>query len=106
LQYSWPGNIRELQNFIERAVILSPGPTLAPPASELMRLKRTDQTEPVKLVDVERAHIIRILRRVNGELTRAAALLGVPRTTLFYKIRRLGIDVAGIRNASHKSKAC
>ncbi len=94
MQYSWPGNIRELQNFIERAVILSPGPTLAPPLTEFVRLRETTPAEPIKLVDVERAHISRVLRQVNGELTRAAALLGVPRTTLFYKLRRLGVSVA------------
>jgi formate hydrogenlyase transcriptional activator len=104
MQYSWPGNIRELQNFIERAVILSRGTTLAPPVAELMRLENDSNAEPVKLVDVERAHITRILQKVNGELTRAALLLGVPRTTLFYKIRRLGIDVPRIRKASKAVK--
>jgi formate hydrogenlyase transcriptional activator len=98
-QYSWPGNIRELQNFIERAVILSPGSELAPILTELIRLREASPAEPVTLVDVERAHISRILRQVNGELTRAAALLGVPRTTLFYKIRRLGVSVPAIRKS-------
>lgn len=92
-QYSWPGNIRELQNFIERAVILSSGPALMPPLTELVRLKESIEPEPITLREVERAHISRILRQANGELTRAAALLGVPRTTLFYKIRRLGVAV-------------
>jgi formate hydrogenlyase transcriptional activator len=100
-QYSWPGNIRELQNFIERAVILSQGSELASIFAELIRLKQASPADPVTLVDVERAHISRILRQVNGELTRAAALLGVPRTTLFYKIRRLGVSVP----AARKSKA-
>lgn len=96
-RYSWPGNIRELQNFIERAVILSNGSTLTPSCAEMMRLKHPISIEPVTLIDVERAHIARILARVNGEMTRAAALLGIPRTTLFYKIRRLGIDVLSAR---------
>ncbi|HEX4166441.1 MAG TPA: sigma 54-interacting transcriptional regulator [Bryobacteraceae bacterium] len=105
-QYSWPGNIRELQNFIERAVILSPGPTLSPPFAELMRLKEAIPAEPVRLVDVERAHISRVLCQVNGELTRAAALLGIPRTTLFYKLRRLGVSVPKTRKVRSMAAAC
>lgn len=105
-QYSWPGNIRELQNFIERAVILSPESVLAPPFPELVRLKEATAGDPVALVDVERAHIRRILLQVNGELTRAAALLGIPRTTLFYKIRRLGVSVPSSRKARRATAAC
>ncbi len=105
-QYSWPGNIRELQNFIERAVILSSGPELTPPFAELVRLKEASSAEPVTLRDVERAHISRILRQVNGELTRAACLLGVPRTTLFYKIRRLGVSVPASRKRRIATAAC
>lgn len=104
-QYSWPGNIRELQNFIERAVILSPGRVLAPPFAALLRLKETLPAEPVTLVDVERAHIARILQQTSGELTRAAVLLGVPRTTLFYKIRRLGVSVPPARKARKAAAA-
>jgi formate hydrogenlyase transcriptional activator len=96
-RYSWPGNIRELQNFIERAVILSNGSMLTLSCAETMRLTRPIATEPVTLIDVERAHIARILGQVNGEMTRAAVILGIPRTTLFYKIRRLGIDVLSAR---------
>jgi formate hydrogenlyase transcriptional activator len=92
-RYAWPGNIRELQNFVERAVILSRGLELTPPLAELTRLKESVQSEPTTLREVERAHISRMLRQANGELTRAAALLGIPRTTLFYKIRRLGVAV-------------
>jgi transcriptional regulator of acetoin/glycerol metabolism len=62
-------------------------------------LKHAASTDPLTLLDVERAHISRILRQVNGELTRAAALLGIPRTTLFYKIRRLGVGVPNTRGA-------
>jgi formate hydrogenlyase transcriptional activator len=104
-RYSWPGNIRELQNFVERAVILSNGSMLTPSCAEMLRLKHPISTEPVTLIDVERAHIARILGQVNGEMTRAAALLGIPRTTLFYKIRRLGIDVLSARRPKTDS-AC
>src|ERR1700685_4002820 len=61
VNYSWPGNIRELQNFIERAVILSRGSVLEPPVNELIRLNHKEPTEPITLRDVERAHILRTL---------------------------------------------
>ncbi len=91
VSYSWPGNIRELQNFIERAVILSHGSVLEPPIRELIQLTHKVPAEPVTLRDAERAHILRILERTNGQLAGAAVLLGIPRSTLFYRIRRLGI---------------
>jgi formate hydrogenlyase transcriptional activator len=89
--YSWPGNIRELQNFIERAVILSRGPILDPPVRELIRLNHEVPVEPITLRDAERAHILRTLEKTNGQLAGAAVLLGIPRSTLFYRVRRLGI---------------
>src|SRR5437879_10170094 len=93
MQYPWPGNIRELQNFIERGVILSRGSVLELPLVELMRLKHDAPSEPVTLKDAECAHILRTLRKANGQLAGAAALHGVPRSTLFYKMRRLGISL-------------
>ena len=93
VNYSWPGNIRELQNFIERAVILSRGSVLDPPINELIRLSQSVPAEPVTLKDAERAHILRTLEKTNGQLAGAAVLLGIPRSTLFYRIRRLGITL-------------
>jgi formate hydrogenlyase transcriptional activator len=90
VQYPWPGNIRELENFVERAVILSPGAVLAAPVDELIQLPEL-AAEPVTLKEAERAHIVRTLRATNGVIAAAAARLGVPRSTLFYKMRRLGI---------------
>jgi formate hydrogenlyase transcriptional activator len=87
--HTWRGNIRELQNFIERAVILSFGSVLEAPVWDLV--SHDEPAEPVTLRDAERAHILRILREVDGVISAAAARLGVPRTTLFYKMRRLGI---------------
>src|SRR3954470_13595904 len=91
-RYSWPGNIRELQNFISRAVILTSGPALDAPLSQLQCVSQEIATEPTTLEDVERSHIARILEETKGRLAPAAELLGVPRTTLFYMVRRLGID--------------
>ena len=91
-RYSWPGNIRELQNFIARAVILTSGSALDPPLSQLQYVGQESAPEPTRLEDVERSHILRILEETKGRLAPAAELLGVPRTTLFYMVRRLGID--------------
>jgi formate hydrogenlyase transcriptional activator len=93
-QYSWRGNIRELENFIERAVILSSGPILQPPLNELTVTEEGMEPVPVTLKDAERAHIRKTLREVDGVIAAAATRLGLPRSTLFYKMRRLGIIVA------------
>jgi formate hydrogenlyase transcriptional activator len=98
--YSWPGNIRELQNFIERTVILSGGHVLEVPVSELAGCTADASVEPVTLKDAERAHILRVLREAEGVIATAAAKLGLPRSTLFYKMRRLGISVPRKETAS------
>ena len=95
VRYSWPGNIRELQNFLERAVILSPGPTLKPPPGELRESRLKSSGGAVTLKEVERRHILQALRDTNwtlGGARGAAARLGIPRTTLIYRMRRLGIE--------------
>jgi formate hydrogenlyase transcriptional activator len=89
-QYHWPGNIRELENFLERTVIPSKGATLDAPLEELTQLSES-AIEPVTLRDAERAHIVRTLRVTNGVIAAAAVRLRLPRSTLFYKMRRLGI---------------
>jgi formate hydrogenlyase transcriptional activator len=90
-RHSWPGNIRELQNFIERSVILSTGTLLNGPVPELAQTK---STTPVTLEDAERSHICRTLQQTEGVLggrNGAAARLGMPRTTLISKMKRLGM---------------
>jgi transcriptional regulator of acetoin/glycerol metabolism len=87
----WAGNIRELENFIERAVILTQGTVLQAPLDGLGQRNEDIAADPVTLKDAERVHILRILREVNGLIAPAAARLGLPRSTLFYKMRRLGI---------------
>jgi len=94
--YSWPGNIRELQNLIERAVILSRGRVLEVPLAELKQSARAanDQAEAATLEAVERAHILRVLaetNRVIGGPSGAAARLGLNRTTLNNRLRKLNI---------------
>jgi len=95
--YAWPGNIRELQNLVERGVILSRGSTLEIPLTELKR--QTRSTSPANnsttLEAVERDHILRVLsetRWVIGGPGGAAARLGMNRTTLNHRMRKLGIS--------------
>ncbi|MGP8247285.1 MAG: sigma 54-interacting transcriptional regulator [Bryobacteraceae bacterium] len=91
VSWHWPGNVRELENFIERAVILSRGPNLRAPLAEI----RPDASEPTgnsTLEQVEREHIVRVLRETGGVVSQAATRLGMPRTTLNALMRKLGIS--------------
>jgi formate hydrogenlyase transcriptional activator len=90
--HHWPGNIRELQNFIERAVILTTGAVLRPRLAELRM--QTVSTEVRTMADAERAHILATLRETNGVIGGpggAAARLGLPRTSLIARMQRLGL---------------
>jgi len=89
IQYDWPGNVRELENFLERSVILSRGSVLAVPISELVA-KEAVPHGTIELL--EREDILRVLKETRGQVSRAAALLGVPRTTLQSKLKQMGID--------------
>ena len=96
IHWRWPGNIRELENFIERSVILSENNRLRPPLAELRQeaARRPPEVERT-LRDRERDHIIEILRQTRGVLSGAkgaAARLGLKRTTLQYKMQKLGIS--------------
>src|SRR5262245_46639983 len=93
IAYHWPGNIRELQNFIERSVVLTKGTELQAPVAELVNTRGAIPGART-LVDAERAHIISVLRDTNwvvGGRNGAAARLGLFRTTLIAKMRKLGI---------------
>jgi formate hydrogenlyase transcriptional activator len=88
----WPGNIRELQNVVERATILTFGDVLSVP--DLPSHER-HRTEPLTLEEVERAHIEKTLSATNGVVggpDGAAARLGIPRTTLLNKMRKRGLS--------------
>ena len=104
-QWHWPGNIRELENFMERSVILTEGPTLHVPVSELVTVSDTQTPEtqfadhPVSgsqgtLEELERHYIVQVLRQSLGIVSGsqgAAARLGMKRTTLQSKMLRLEI---------------
>jgi formate hydrogenlyase transcriptional activator len=97
-EWTWPGNIRELQNFIERAVILTRGECLEVPLEELSltRAERisTEAAKSLNLREVERDTILEALRKTNGRIGGpggAAELLGLKRTTLQYRMRLLNI---------------
>jgi len=89
--WRWPGNVRELENFIERSVILSPGPSLRAPLAEIRQDAR-ENAGGATLEQVEREHILRVLRESAGVVTTAATRLGLHRTTLNAMIRKLGIS--------------
>jgi formate hydrogenlyase transcriptional activator len=93
--YAWPGNIRELENLIERAVILSPGLDLMVPLSELKASHTPNHTAQVSTLEsAEREHIVRALNATNwviGGPAGAAVKLGMKRTTLQSKMQKLGV---------------
>jgi transcriptional regulator with GAF, ATPase, and Fis domain len=100
--YGWPGNIRELQNFLERSVILSPGPTLQAPVESLSQhdARSAVRGAPLTLEEAETRHIIAVLQQVNwviGGPKGAAEKLGLKRTTLIATMRRLGITRPELR---------
>ena len=94
--HDWPGNIRELENFIKRAVIMSSGPTLRPPHAELLHLQKPASAAAHRtLAEATREHILEVLREtqwVLGGSQGAAVRLGLPRTTLVYRMQKLGIS--------------
>lgn len=95
IQHDWPGNIRELQNFIERAVILSRATTLLAPVTELKSGVGLATSTPVTLDQAQSNHILHTLRETNwviGGANGAAAKLGLKRTTLIGKMRRLRLS--------------
>jgi formate hydrogenlyase transcriptional activator len=99
VRWEWPGNIRELENFVERSVILTPGSVLQSPLSELEpAMDENDGSDTLRDKECER--IRHVLRECHGQLggaEGAAARLGLKRTTLQSKLDHLGIKPAAYR---------
>jgi DNA-binding NtrC family response regulator len=102
MSYSWPGNIRELRNVVERAVILCEGPTITP---EYLSLEPT--ADPAGIIDaagfadqaaislapleeVEKVHIMRVMKHTEGNQSQASRMLGISRSTLINKLKKYG----------------
>jgi formate hydrogenlyase transcriptional activator len=94
--HDWPGNIRELRNVIERAMVLAPDSVLRPALTELKQMTKQPSAATTRtLAEAEREHILEVLKQTDwliGGRDGAATRLGLPRTTLVYKMRKLGIE--------------
>ena len=93
--YAWPGNIRELQNFIERSVILTSGTVLQAPLASLKSAAEVQSVGAITLEDAERDHIRKILEQTRWVVAGpngAAARLGIKRSTLYFRMQKLGIS--------------
>ena len=100
-EYFFPGNVRELENIIERAYIFTEGDTISAESIELPRRgnpvlpedeKNEEREEDFTLKEVEKTHIHRVLHRWEGNRTKAAEELGISRKTLFNKIKEYGLS--------------
>ncbi len=96
-KYHWPGNIRELQHSIERAVIMSNHSVLQPEDLFLQKMAQPDQKEEsvslehLNIEDVERILIRKALQKHNGHITRAADELGLTRSSLYRRLEKYGL---------------
>ena len=93
--YPWPGNIRELQNFIERSVILTSGNVLDSPLASLRNAAEVESLGPITMEDAERDHIRKTLEQTRWVVSGpngAAARLGIKRSTLYFRMQKLGIS--------------
>jgi DNA-binding NtrC family response regulator len=99
--YGWPGNVRELRNVLERAILFCSRDTLEPgdlrfegpqPASPAPPAAGAGEPH-LTLEELERLHIERVLRDLGGRVAEASTRLGIPRSTLYQKIKKFGLSV-------------
>jgi two-component system, NtrC family, response regulator AtoC len=113
-RYRWPGNVRELENAIERAVSLSHGPLLTPddlpeairqapnPADQKPDIPEAAESVYLTLEEVEKRHLIRVLKETKGNKVKAAKILGIDRRTLYRMAERFGLDLGPDAEGSEK----
>jgi two-component system, NtrC family, response regulator AtoC len=113
-RYRWPGNVRELENAIERAVSLSHGPLLTPddlpaairqtPIHADAKIELQEVAEPVCLTleEVEKRHLVRVLKETKGNKVKAAKILGIDRRTLYRMAERFGLDLGDEAEGTEK----
>jgi two-component system response regulator HydG len=90
MNHEWPGNVRELENAVERALVVCRGPEIKP-ADFSFQFQSGGVPTGRTLDDVERVHIERVLRETDHNLSRAARILDIDRTTLYNKLKRYGL---------------
>ena len=86
--YEWPGNVRELENAIERAVVVAKGRKIHPEHLPIFRPEHVLSSENHSLKEVERRHIVQILKGNQWNISRSAEILGIDRSTLYHKMKR------------------
>ena len=113
-RYRWPGNVRELENAIERAVSLSHGPLLTPddlptqirqalsPAEQKQDVSETAESVYLTLEEVDKRHLMRVLKETKGNKVKAAKILGIDRRTLYRMAERFGLDLEPDADGSEK----
>ncbi len=103
-RYSWPGNVRELRNLMERVLTFNDTGVIQaaelefgePEGDEPVTVEAPSSTSPYSLDEIERDHIIRVLRQTGGNKKKTAEILGIERRTLYNKAKRLGIDFSNV----------
>jgi two-component system NtrC family response regulator len=90
--HTWPGNVRELENCVTRAVVMAAGNVIRPEHLSIASPQRPAETVVPTLVDLERAHVQRVLAATKGHKGRAADLLGVSRPRLNRLIEKYGLE--------------
>lgn len=91
LQYHWPGNIRELENVIERAMVICRDEKITPTHIPNLGSDAIAEAEPLSLKELEKRHIQKVLRMAEGNISLAARWLEIDRTTLYLKMKKYGI---------------
>ncbi|GAB4178508.1 MAG: sigma-54 dependent transcriptional regulator [Calditrichia bacterium] len=92
LQYEWPGNIRELENVIERAMVIAPTDIILPDHIPISMLPERQNDNILSIKEIEKNHIRKVLNIAKGNISQAAKLLEIDRTTLYHKMKKYGIN--------------